>query len=179
VFLDRDGTIAEEVGDLNHIERFRMFPFTGPAVRRLNQAGFAVIVVTNQPGIARGFFPERLVQEVSQRIHRELRALDAQVDAVYYCPHTSADNCECRKPRTGMLERAAREHRLIVPGSFVVGDRYSDVELAFQARCKSVFVRTGYGRGEEAWHGKDWPRQPDAIVDDLAQAVNWILGQPR
>lgn len=170
--------MAEEVGDLNHRDRFRMFSFTGPAIRRLNEADLAVIVVTNQPGVARGYFPESLVREVNERMMRELHASGARLDGAYYCPHSSADGCGCRKPKTGMLERAAKEHSLDISRSVVVGDRYSDMELAFRAGCKSIFVRTGYGLGEEAWHAKEWPRRPDVIVDDLTQAVDWILGQP-
>jgi len=177
VFLDRDGTIAEEVGYLNHIDRFRMFPSTGPAIRRLNESGVTVIVVTNQSGVARGYFPESLVKEVNARMLRELEAVGARIDGVYYCPHSSADGCHCRKPKTGMIERAAREHHLDVARSFVVGDRYGDMELAFHAGCKSVFVRTGYGLGEESWHAAAWPRRPDAVVNDLQGAVDWILGQ--
>ena len=177
MFLDRDGTIAEEVGYLNHPSRFRMFSFAGPAIRRLKEAGFAVIVVTNQSGVARGYFPESLVQEVNERMQRELTAMGAALDGVYYCPHGSADGCDCRKPKTGMLERAAREHQLDLARSYVVGDRYGDMELAFRAGCRAVFVRSGYGLGEETWHAKDWPHQPDAVVDDLQRAMEWILGQ--
>lgn len=177
MFLDRDGTVAEEVGYLNHVDRFRMFPFAAPAIRRLNDAGLAVIVVTNQSGVARGYFPESLIQEVHRRMQHHLRSAGARLDAVYYCPHSSADGCDCRKPKTGMIARAERELRLDVPRSFVVGDRFSDMEMGFRSGCKTVFVRTGYGLGEETWHAKEWPRQPDAIVDDLERAVDWILGQ--
>jgi D-glycero-D-manno-heptose 1,7-bisphosphate phosphatase len=179
VFLDRDGTIAEEVGYLNHAERFRMFPFAGAAIRRLNEAGFAVIVVTNQSGVARGYFPESLVGEVHERMRRELEVQGARLDGVYYCPHGAKEECDCRKPGTGMIERAAREHALDVSGSFVVGDRLSDLEMAARAGCKSVFVRTGYGMGEEHWHAKQWSHQPDVIVDTLEHAVEWILRQRR
>jgi len=156
-----------------------MFPFAGPAIRRLNEAGLAVVVLTNQSGVARGYFPETLIQEVHERMQRELHSVGAQVHGVYYCPHSSADGCACRKPKTGMIERAAREHQLNVPRSYVVGDRYSDMEMAFRAGCKAIFVRTGYGLGEETWHAKDWPRHPDAIVDDVQRAVDWILAHQR
>jgi D-glycero-D-manno-heptose 1,7-bisphosphate phosphatase len=179
VFLDRDGTIAEEVGYLNHPDRFRMFPFAGSAIRRLNDAGLVVIVVTNQSGVARGYFPESLVQTVNQRMCRELAGCGARIDGVYYCPHSSGDDCDCRKPKLGMLERASREHHLDLARSYVVGDRYGDMELAFRGGCQAVFVRSGYGLGEEIWHVRDWPRQPDAIVDDLQQAADWILAQQR
>lgn len=179
MFLDRDGTVAEEVGYLNHASRFRMFPFAGPSIRRLKEAGFAVIVVTNQSGVARGYFPEALVRQVNELMQRELAAMGADLDGVYYCPHNSAEGCDCRKPNTGMIERAVREHNLDLTHSYVVGDRYGDMELAFRAGCKAVFVRTGYGLGEETWHAQDWPRQPDAVVDDLRSAVEWMLGQKR
>jgi len=160
---------------LNHLDRFRMFPFAGPAIRRLNLAGFAVILVTNQSGVARGYFPESLVQQVNQRMQHQLATVGAHLDGIYYCPHASADDCQCRKPKLGMILQAARDHHLDVARSYVVGDRYSDVELAYRAGCASVFVRTGYGLGEETWHSGKWPRQPHAIVEDLTQAVGWIL----
>jgi D-glycero-D-manno-heptose 1,7-bisphosphate phosphatase len=177
VFLDRDGTIAEEVGYLNHLQRFRMFPFAGAAIRRLNEAGLAVIVVTNQSGVARGYFPESLVRRVNERMRQELTAAGAHLDGIYYCPHGSRDHCECRKPKTGMLEQAAREHNIDLSGSFVVGDRYGDMDLAFRAGCKAIFVQTGYGLGEMTWHAEKWPRQPDTIAENLQSATEWILAQ--
>lgn len=177
VFLDRDGTIAEEVGYLNHLDRFRMFPFSGTAVRRLNDAALAVFVVTNQSGIARGYFPESFVHEVHERMQHELLKHGATLDGIYYCPHGTDDGCACRKPAIGMIERAAREHGLDLHRSFVVGDRFLDMEMAFKAGCKAVYVRTGWGLGEHTWQGGNWPRQPDVIVDDLERAVDWILGQ--
>jgi len=179
VFLDRDGTIADEVGYLNHVSRFRMYPFAAEAIRKLNEAGLAVVVVTNQSGVARGYFPESLVREVNDLMITQLAEAGAKIDATYYCPHGTADGCDCRKPKTGMLEQAAREHGLDVRRSFVVGDRYGDVELATRAGAKSVFVTSGYGMGDLQWHGKSWPRQPDKIAADLSEAVKWILEQPR
>jgi D-glycero-D-manno-heptose 1,7-bisphosphate phosphatase len=179
VFLDRDGTIAEEVGYLNHASRFRMFPFVGAAVRRLNEAGLPVVVVTNQSGVGRGYFPESLVQAVNKLMTEQLAAAGARIDASYYCPHTSADNCECRKPKTGMLERAAREHSLELGRSFVVGDRYGDIELARRVRARGVLVRTGYGEGELTWHSAKWPAPPDFVADDLSKAADWILRQTK
>jgi D-glycero-D-manno-heptose 1,7-bisphosphate phosphatase len=179
VFLDRDGTIAEEVGYLNHASRFRMFPFVAAAVRRLNEADLPVIVVTNQSGVGRGYFPESLVRTVNELMTQQFAAAQARIDAIYYCPHTSNDGCECRKPETGMLERAAREHSLDLRRSFVVGDRYGDVELARNAQARSVLVRTGYGEGELAWHSAKWSEQPDFVAEDLREATDWILRQPR
>jgi D-glycero-D-manno-heptose 1,7-bisphosphate phosphatase len=171
--------MAEEVGYLNHRSRFRMFPFVAPAVRRLNEAGFAVIVITNQSGVARGYFPESLVKEVNDLMVAELAEAGAHVDGVYYCPHGSGDACECRKPKPGMINQAAREHGLDIGRSFVVGDRYGDMDLAFRVGASAVFVQTGYGMGDLHWHGKTWARQPDKIADNLSDAVDWILRQKR
>jgi len=177
VFLDRDGTIAEEVGYLNHASRFRMFPFAAAAIHRLNEAGLPVIVVTNQSGVGRGYFPESLVQTVNELMTQRLAEAGAKIDAVYYCPHTSAENCTCRKPKTGLLDRAALEHSVDLQRSFVVGDRYGDIELARNARARSVLVRTGYGEGELAWHAAKWPIQPDFVAEDLSQAADLIVRQ--
>jgi D-glycero-D-manno-heptose 1,7-bisphosphate phosphatase len=179
VFLDRDGTISEEYGYANHISRFQMFPFAAAAIRRLNEAEIPVIVVTNQSGVARGYFGEELVASIHKRMSYELAAGGAHVDGVYYCPHVRADGCKCRKPELGMLEQAAREHHLEIPGSTVVGDRYSDVALGHAAGCRSVFVLTGYGRGDYEWHHASWPRQPDDVVENLAEAVDLILKDRR
>jgi len=179
VFLDRDGTICEEVGYLNHVSRFRMFPFVPDALRRLNESGYRVIVVSNQSGVARGYFPESLLQQVTGLMQQQLAESGARVDAVYYCSHSSSENCLCRKPRTGMLEYAARDHAIDLLRSFVVGDRYTDIELARNARARGVLVRTGYGEGELAWQAGKWPARPDFVADDLSQAVDWIVSQPR
>ena len=177
MFLDRDGTIAEEVGYLNHASRFRMFPFVAQAIGRLNEAKLPVLVITNQSGIGRGYFPESLVHAVHDLMTQQLKAAGAHVDGVYYCPHTGNDGCDCRKPKPGMLEHAAREHRLDLSRSFVVGDRYGDIELARRVGSRGILVRTGYGEGEIQWHAANWPAHPDLIAGDLAAAVDWILGQ--
>lgn len=179
VFLDRDGTICEEVGYLNHVSRFRMFPFVAPALRRLNEAGYPVIVVSNQSGVARGYFPESLLREVMELMKQQVSEACAKIDAVYYCPHASSENCTCRKPKTGMLECAARDHAIDLQRSFVIGDRYIDVQLAHNACARGILVRTGYGEGELACHAAKWPAAPDYVAKDLAQAVDWILRQPR
>jgi D-glycero-D-manno-heptose 1,7-bisphosphate phosphatase len=175
VFLDRDGTIAEEVGYLNHLSRFRIFPFAAEAIRRLNQAGMAVVVVTNQSGATRGFFPEELIHRVHDHLVAGMAAAGARIDAVYYCPHTRDADCNCRKPRPGMLERASREHGLALDGSFVVSDRYADVEMAHSMGCRGILVLTGYGRGEYEWNRQRWPRQPDEIAENLLAATETIL----
>jgi len=168
VFLDRDGAVAEEAGYLNHASRFRIFSFAAAAIRRLNRANSRVIVVTNQSGVGRGYFPESLVHTVNELMTRRLAEAGATIDAVHYCPHPSTANCNCREPRTGMVDRAALEHGLDLRRSFVVGDRYDDVELARNVRSRSIRVRTAYGEGGLAWNAANWPAQPDFIADDLS-----------
>jgi D-glycero-D-manno-heptose 1,7-bisphosphate phosphatase len=160
---------------LNHVSRFRILPRVADAIRRLNEAGLSVIVVTNQSGVGRGYFPEPLVRTIHELMTQQLEAAGARLDAVYYCPHTSADGCDCRKPKTGMLEQAAREHVIDLHRSFVIGDRHGDIELARRAGASSILVRTGYGEGEYLWNAPKWLFQPDFVAADLADAVHWIL----
>jgi len=183
VFLDRDGTIGEELGYVNHIDRFQIFPFAAEAIRQLNEAEIPVIVVTNQSGIARNIFPESLVHEVHKKMVAELAKGGAWIDAIYFCPHKTEDACECRKPNPGLLLQAARELGLDLAASWVVGDRYADLEMGHAAGSRGILVMSGYGRGEYQLHGSTWPRQPDALAENLSDAVRWILqnggGAPR
>jgi D-glycero-D-manno-heptose 1,7-bisphosphate phosphatase len=164
---------------LNDVNHFRMFPFAARAIRRLNDANLSVIVVTNQSGVGRGYFPESMVHAVHELLTQQLAANDAHLSAIYYCPHTSDDECECRKPKPGLLKRAAREHRIDLRRSFVVGDRYGDVELAHVTGSRGILVRTGYGEQDLRENGAAWPKQPDFVADDLAAAVDWILRQTK
>ncbi len=116
VFLDRDGTICEEVGYLDDVERMKLIPHSGRAVRLLNQRGFRVVVITNQAGVAKGFFPESILKDLHAEMERQLREEGAHLDGIYYCPHHPTDGvgpylrtCNCRKPATGLLERAAAD----------------------------------------------------------------------
>ena len=177
VFLDRDGTISEEVGYLNHVSRFCMFPFAPAAIRKLNESGLLVFVITNQSGVARGYYPESLVHTVHDLMTQQLTKAGAHLDGIYYCPHTSADACACRKPGPGMLDQASTAHDVDLRRSFVVGDRHGDVELAHRVGARSIMVRTGYGEGEILWHAPKWTLKPDFIAADLAVAADWILEQ--
>jgi len=179
VFLDRDGTICEEMGYINHISRLQMYPFAAAAIRRLNEAGLAVIVVTNQSGVARGIFPESLVHLVHEKMVAELAAASARVDGIYFCPHKSGDACGCRKPRPGLLERAAQEHALELTGCYVVGDRYADLEMAQPVGGRGILVLTGYGRGEYELHRSEWSVQPYGVAENLDVAVDLILEEQR
>jgi D-glycero-D-manno-heptose 1,7-bisphosphate phosphatase len=183
VFLDRDGTLIEEAGYLERLERLAFFPYSVDAVRLLNRAGFAVVIVTNQAGIARGIVKESFVHEAHRHITRQLEAGGARVDAFYYCPHHRHGvvealrmECGCRKPGSDLLKQAATDFHLDLPRSFIVGDRWHDVQAGQAVGARGVLVRTGYGRSEE--------RRPKegveaaAITDNLMGAVSWILRQP-
>jgi D-glycero-D-manno-heptose 1,7-bisphosphate phosphatase len=175
VFLDRDGTISEEMGYLNHIARLKIFPYAAEAIRQLNMVGIPVVVITNQSGVSRGIFPESLVHDVHKKMVAELAADGAWIDANYFCPHKKDDGCDCRKPLTGLLTRAAREQHLDLGNSWVVGDRCADVELAHRAGSRGILVKTGYGLGEYELHATKWPKPPDAVADNLADAVRFLM----
>jgi D-glycero-D-manno-heptose 1,7-bisphosphate phosphatase len=184
VFLDRDGTISEEVGYINHLDRLQLYPWSAEAIRKLNRAERPVIVVTNQSGVARGYFTEELLHGVHQKIALELAARGARVDAIYYCPHHPAApleayrvNCRCRKPLIGMVEEAAKRFHIDLGSSYVVGDSYRDMQLGFHAGARTILVMTGYGRGEYEYQRHRWPRLPDRIAENLLEAVDIILGE--
>jgi D-glycero-D-manno-heptose 1,7-bisphosphate phosphatase len=184
VFLDRDGTLSEEVGYINHLDRLQLYPWSAEAIGKLNRADRPVIVVTNQSGVARGYFTEELVHQVHQKIALELAAHGAKLDAIYYCPHHPTAplepyrvNCRCRKPLTGMVEEAAKRFHIDLGSSYVVGDSYRDMQLGFHAGAHTILVMTGYGRGEYEHQRHRWPRLPDWIVENLLEAVDIILGE--
>ena len=182
VFIDRDGTISEEVGYINHPSRFRVFPYSAPAIKKLNENGWLAIVVTNQAGVARGYFSENLITEVHQKLKQELEENDAQLDAIFYCAHHPTvgeppyrADCDCRKPKPGLVHQAASQFDVDLDQSWMVGDRYSDIELARNAGLRSAFVLSGYGRGEWEHQRIDWQQQPDLVAENLLEAVEAII----
>ena len=180
VFLDRDGTLLQEGNYVDRLERLLFFPYTVDAIRALNQAGFAVVVVTNQSGVARGMYPEAFVAEAHRHIEQLLNAGGAHVDAYYYCPHhpegsvaALRSDCECRKPKPGQLLQAASELNLDLARSYMIGDRWKDIEAGRAAGARTILVRTGYGREAESAETMG----DTVVVDNLIEAVTWILRQ--
>jgi D-glycero-D-manno-heptose 1,7-bisphosphate phosphatase len=180
VFLDRDGTLIEEVGYLDRPERVELYPYSADSIRALNRAGIPVVLVTNQSGVARGFFSEATVHAVHQHIAERLADAGAHIDAYYYCPHHPdgkvseyARVCDCRKPARGLVDRAVRELAIDPARSFTVGDRWLDVALAREVGARGILVRTGYGLTEETRPVSGLAA--DAVVDNLAAAASWIL----
>src|ERR1044072_21010 len=182
VFMDRDGTISEEVGYVNHVSRFRLFSYTAEAIKLLNENGWVAIVVTNQAGVARGYFSEDIIVQVHDRVRQQLGNASARLDAIYYCAHHPSVgeppyrlDCDCRKPKAGLIKRAAADFDIDLKSSWMVGDRYSDIELAHNAGLRSAFVLSGYGRGEWEYQRSSWQLQPDLISENLLEAVNSIV----
>lgn len=171
VFLDRDGTICEDVDYLSRPDELKIFPFGAEAVRMLNENGFLVILITNQSGIARGFFDENALHEIHEKLASELVEQNAKLDAIYFCPHNSVDDCDCRKPKTGMIEQATKDFSIDLENSWMIGDKAIDVETGFNAKTKTVLVMSGYGRQEI----KNLKKQPTITVENLLFAVKEIL----
>lgn len=182
VFIDRDGTISEEVGYINHPSRFRVFPYSAAAIKYLNDNGWLAIVVTNQAGVARGYFSEDMIQTVHAALTNELARDGASLDAVYYCAHHPSVgelpyrvDCDCRKPKAGLIARATQDFEIDLVESWMIGDRYSDVQLARNAGVRSMFVLSGYGRGEWEHQRANWIEQPDLVAENLLEAVRAIV----
>ena len=184
VFIDRDGTLTEEVGYVNHPSRLHLLPRSAKAIRRLNDAGMAAVVVTNQAGIARGYFSPEVLDAVNRELVTQLKDGGAHLDGIYVCTHHPSAgvppyraDCDCRKPRPGLLHRAAADLGLDLANSVVVGDKASDVAMAPRVSAASVLVLTGYGLGEWEYRRASFAVQPDHVATDLLDAVDWILAR--
>ena len=184
IFMDRDGTLSHEVGYVNHLSRFRLLPWTVDAVRLINRTGWLAVVVTNQAGVARGYFSEETLHAANRRMVGELEAGGARLDGLYVCMHHPREgqppyrvDCDCRKPRPGLLTRAAAELGLDLRASVMVGDKLSDVAAGQSAGTAGVLVLTGYGRGEWEYRPPGDAIKPDHVADDLLDAVDWALAR--
>ncbi|MEA2040376.1 MAG: HAD family hydrolase [Thermodesulfobacteriota bacterium] len=182
VFIDRDGTINEQMGYINHISRFVLLPGAAQAIRLLNRSNYLAIIVSNQSGVARGYFPIGLVDQVHARMNRLLEMEQAVFDGIFFCPHYPKGTvpeysieCDCRKPGTGLIKKACEKFAIDMENSYVIGDRCSDIELAHRANVQGIMVTTGYGRGDVEHVLPHSPFQPVHIAGDLLHAVRWIL----
>ena len=190
VFLDRDGTINVEREFLHQPDEFHFIPGAAQAIRLLKEAGFRVIVVTNQSGIARGYYDEAAVNRLHSYMDGELISIGASIDAYYFCPHhpeySSDDNgktCGCRKPLAGMLLKAAADFSLDLSTSFIIGDKLADVQAGLNAGCRPILVRTGYGAEEAAKLPSGVPVYADlltaarAIVEEAGYQVDRLKAE--
>ena len=183
VFLDRDGTINEDAGYVDRLERFVLYPFAIDALRVLRRAGYLTVVLTNQAGVAMGLYPESFVEET--RAYMESFAVPGEtlLDGHYYCPHMpNAEvaayrlDCECRKPKPGLALRAAADLGIDLPRSVVIGDRWRDLAVARQVGARGILVRTGYGASEAGRPPADL--SPAAVCGNLIDAAVWLIDHP-
>lgn len=167
VFLDRDGTMAKDVKYCSCPEDFELFPSTARAIKLLNEHGFKVIVVTNQSGIARGYFTEETLAQIHEKMKGELAKEGAWVDDIYYCPHHPGDNCDCRKPKPKLVLQAAKKHDIDLNHSFVVGDLPLDIDMGKAVGCKTILLLDS--------PQEDMNISPDYIASDLLEATQYVL----
>lgn len=185
IFLDRDGTINEEVGYIERLDRLKVIPAAFEAIRLINLSGLKAVVISNQAGVAKGLFPETFVQQTHEHLQKALHQKGAAIDGFYYCPHHPTEGsspyrriCDCRKPAPGLFLQASREMHIDLSASCMIGDRYRDMEAAHRAGVKGVLVKTGYGTDvlENAGPDQETPEgKPEFIAEDILQAVQWIL----
>lgn len=185
VFLDRDGTINEEVGYLDSINKLKLFANAAEAITLISKSGMKAVVITNQSGIARGYFTEEFVRTVHARIQKTLEEKGASIDAFYYCPHHPTDgmgaylqSCTCRKPEAGMLITASAEMDIDLTRSYTIGDMLKDIQAAGKVGAKGVLVKTGYGVNtieKDLLPGSAGTIKPHYIAEDILDAVKWIM----
>jgi D-glycero-D-manno-heptose 1,7-bisphosphate phosphatase len=184
VFIDRDGTINEQRGYINHISQFVLLPGVGDAISLLNEHNRLVLITSNQSGVARGYFPVEFVHETHDYMKRELERENARVDGIYFCPHhpdggilAYKSACRCRKPDTGLIEIARKQFDIDMGRSYVIGDRWLDIVFAHNAHLPGILVLTGYGMNEREYGTPPEGIVPAYIADNLLEAVYWLLRQ--
>ena len=170
VVLDRDGTIIEEVSYLSDPKQIALIPGAGKALRDLSDMGFGLVVITNQSGVGRGYFDQAQLTRIHDRLFEMLRAEEITLDGLYVCPHTPRDQCLCRKPHIGLIQKASEDLGFDLSGSIVIGDKASDIEMGCRVGALTMLVRTGYG----AQVASEQKVAADYIVDDLPAAVEVI-----
>jgi D-glycero-D-manno-heptose 1,7-bisphosphate phosphatase len=186
IFMDRDGTINEQMGYINHLSRFVLLPGVQNAIRLLNENDFLAIIVSNQSGVARGYFPMDLVTSVHDYLRKSLEKRGARIDGIFFCPHYPTGplpeychDCDCRKPKTGLIDQAREAFDIDMEGSYMVGDRHTDLEFAERSGLKGILVKTGYGLGEIEFILPESSLKPVYIAEDLLDAVRWILSRKK
>ncbi len=175
VFLDRDGTIIEDVPYISDPRKVVLINGASGAIKTLNTAGFMVVVVSNQSGVGRGFFTGADVGAIHKKIDSILKSEGARIDDYYYCPHEPRDECPCRKPETVMVDRAVDEYSLDKENSYVIGDKASDLRLADNVGATSILVRTGHGAQTE----KEPGMKAAFVARDIVEAVEWIMADSK
>ncbi|MEK7075435.1 MAG: HAD family hydrolase [Patescibacteria group bacterium] len=176
VFLDRDGVINREVDNLKNVKQLRLLPNVAASIKKLNRLGFLIIVVTNQPVIARGWLTEERLEKIHQVLIERLAKQGARIDAIYYCPHHPNANlkkyrliCQCRKPNIGLIKKAVKKFKINIKKSFIIGDRTADILAGKRTKLKTILVKTGYAGQDGKYDIKQ-----DFIAGNLSEAVKII-----
>jgi len=175
VFVDRDGTINCDEHYLDDPDKFKLHAGVSKGLKKLKENGFKVIVVTNQSGIGRGYFSEETLSSIHKRMEEELKKYGVVLDGIYYCPHHPGDNCECRKPMTGLFEKAIKEHNIDIKCSYMIGDRLVDVESGKNIGVKTILIAEMHMEEEILTQGSIKMHFPDYITPNFLNAVRWIL----
>jgi D-glycero-D-manno-heptose 1,7-bisphosphate phosphatase len=181
VFLDRDGTINEDVGYPNRFSQINIFPYSFEAVRKINKAGFLAVILTNQSGVGRGFITEEELQVIHQKIEAAFAKHKAYFDGIYYCPHYPLSSvplyrkdCSCRKPDAGLAFQAASELNIDLESSYMIGDKVEDMLFGGNIKASPILVLTGFGQ-KSLSELKQRGVQPAFVAQNLLEAINWIL----
>lgn len=173
--MDRDGTLVRDKPGhyLKHHANMRIYPFTAPALKLLKAAGYQLVILTNQSGLAHGYLDEKMLAAIHRKLREGLRRHGARFDAIYYCPHSPEDHCKCRKPKTPLARRAVRDMNLTLDGAAIIGDKYADVELGRRLGIPSIHVLTGHGRNEQRKLGSRL--RPTHTATNVLTAARWLL----
>ena len=182
IFFDRDGTLSVEAGYINHVDRFDLMPFACETIKLVNESEFIPVLITNQSGLARDYFTEEVLNQVHEKLAKLLAKKGAYLEGIYYCPHHEFGEikkyrkiCECRKPAPGMLNQAAKDLNIDLKKSYMIGDKYTDIELAHNVGATGIMVMTGYGLGEHTYQQHKWTVMPHYTTEDALEAVKLIF----
>lgn len=178
IFLDRDGVINKDPAYINKYSyvtkwgEFKFLPGAKRAIRKLTEAGYAIYVISNQAGIAKGYFTLTALKDITKKMLREIKKSGGKITGVFYCPHRNEDNCDCRKPKVGLFQKALKKGKINFKDAFFIGDKIMDVQAGRVIGCKTILVLCGK---ESLKNRKNWQFKPDYVKRDLPDAVNWIL----
>jgi D,D-heptose 1,7-bisphosphate phosphatase len=174
IFLDRDGTINEEVNYLGKLEDLRLLPGANSAIRLLKAHDWLVVLITNQSGVGRGYYTAQDVAAIHERLRIDLAQAGATLDGIYYCPHHPDDDCDCRKPKMLLFQQAMHDLDIDLSASYTIGDKVSDLVPGKRLGCRTILVLTGHGR-DHLEIARQQGFQPDHIANDLYQAAEWVI----
>lgn len=179
IFLDRDGVINRDPGFGDYVkswDEFEFLPGAIDAIKRLNKHGYEIFVISNQAGVGKGIYSQKALDEITKNMLKEIEGDGGRIRSITYCTHRPDEDCECRKPNTGMIKKATKGMWIDFKNTYFIGDSRLDIGAGRNAGCKTILLLTGK---EEPKEIKDWPHKPDFIKKDLKEAVEWVLREGR